>query len=273
MAKLSINELTTYRWSFEKDVEHLAASGVDGIGVWRQKLSDFGDLKGVELLRENGLAVSSLSWAGGFTGSDGRTYKDSVADAREAVHQAVDLHADCLIVYSGARAGHTHSHARRLLKSALQEILELASEYDVTLAIEPMQASCAAGWTFLTDLRQTLDLIDSFDNPHLKMAIDAFHFGQDENLFEGLADIVPQTAIVQLGDAKHPSVGEQERCPLGKGNIPLDKIVASFLNEGYGGFFDVKLMGEEIEASDYSDLIDQSQRKFIDFVGTATASN
>ena len=85
MARLSMNEMTTYRWSFEEDVQNYVASGIGAIGVWRQKLSDFGEEKGIELLSESGLAVSSLLWAGGFTGSEGRTYKESLQDAREAM--------------------------------------------------------------------------------------------------------------------------------------------------------------------------------------------
>ena len=60
MPRLSINEVTTYRWSFEEDVQNYRNAGIDGIAVWRQKLSDYGESKGAELLRESGLTVSSL---------------------------------------------------------------------------------------------------------------------------------------------------------------------------------------------------------------------
>ena len=84
MAILSMNETTTYRWSFEEDVAQYAAAGIPAIGVWRQKLSDCGQSRGIELLAQKGLKVSHLLWAGGFTGSDGRTFRESVDDAREA---------------------------------------------------------------------------------------------------------------------------------------------------------------------------------------------
>ena len=70
MARLAVNELTTFRWSFEEDVRAYAAAGITAIGVWRQKLADVGDVKGAGLLAAAGLAASSLQWAGGFTGSD-----------------------------------------------------------------------------------------------------------------------------------------------------------------------------------------------------------
>ena len=91
MARLAISEVTTFRWSFEEDVERYRAAGIRAIGVWRQKLADIGAEKGAALLRKAGLAVSSLQWAGGFTGSDGRTHEESLHDARQAI-DALDDH-------------------------------------------------------------------------------------------------------------------------------------------------------------------------------------
>lgn len=259
MARISMNEMTTYRWSFEEDLQHYASLGIPAVGVWRQKLSDFGEDKGAELLAESGLRVSSLSWAGGFTGSDGRSFKESVEDAREAVRVASLLQAGCLIVYTGARAGHTHKHARRILKSALAELVPVATDAGVPLALEPMHAGCACDWTFLTTLDETLDFLGEFSSPYLKIAFDTYHFGQDARIVERIAHLAAQTAIVQLGDARQAPRGEQNRCRLGDGLIPLQQIVAAFREAGYDGDYDVELLGEDIEASDYVELLRASR--------------
>lgn len=266
MARLSMNEMTTFRWSFEEDVQHYVAAGIDAIAVWRQKLSDFGEAKGTELLAESGLAVSSLLWAGGFTGSEGRSHKESVEDAIDAVQLAGDLNAGCVIVYTGSRSGHTHNHARRLFKSALKTLSPVASEHGVTLAVEPMHEGCATDWTFLTDLTETLELIQAVDCPQLKLAFDAYHLGQDPSILDRLPDIAPLTAIVQLGDAKRPPDGEQNRCRLGDGDVPLREIVAALIEAGYDGFFDVELMGEDVEDADYEELIQQSKQVFAELL-------
>ena len=125
MARLSMNEMTTYRWSFDNDVAEYRAAGIPAIGVWRQKLSDYGEEKGIELLAETGLPVSNLLWAGGFTGSCGHSFRESVDDAAEAIRLAAALKAGCLVVYSGGRAGHTHNHARRLLIEAMRELVDI----------------------------------------------------------------------------------------------------------------------------------------------------
>jgi sugar phosphate isomerase/epimerase len=267
MAQLSMNEMTTYRWSFEEDVAQYSAAGIRGIGVWRQKLADFGEDKGVELLAESGLDVSNLLWAGGFTGSDGRSLRDSIGDGLEAIRLAADLGAGCLVVYSGGRAGHTQNHARRLLKEALKELLPAAAEQRVTLAIEPMHLGCAAEWTFLTSIDDALTVIDAWGSPWLKLAFDTYHFGQQPSVVEQLPTLADRIAIVHLGDCKAPPRLEQNRSRLGDGNIPLKEIVAGLSSAGYDGYYDVELMGEEIEISDYRDLLEQSKSAFAQLMG------
>ncbi len=260
MVHISMNELTTYRWSFEEDVQHYAQAGFDAIAVWRHKLSDFGEEKGAELIADCGLKVSSLLWAGGFTGSDGRSFKDSVEDAHEAVRLAAQLKTKCLIVHSGSRAGHTHNHARRLLTNALKDLLPHAEEAGVVLALEPMHVQCAHEWTFLTSIEDTVALIEQIGHPRLKIAFDAYYFGLAGKVVDSLADLLPYLAVVQLADSRQSPDGEQERCPLGAGVIPLDRIVLLLTEAGYDGFLEIKLMGQEIETADYLELLQASRQ-------------
>jgi sugar phosphate isomerase/epimerase len=262
MGLLSMNETTTFRWSFEEDVARYAAAGIPAIGVWRQKLSDCGQAKAVELLAHAPLKVSHLFWAGGFTGSDGRTFRESVADALEAIRAAAALRTGVLVVHSGARAGHTHNHARRLIQLALREMLPAAEEHNVTLAIEPMHPGCAAEWTFLTTLDDALALVEAIGSPRLKIVLDTYHVGQTPGLAERIPQIVGQVALVQLADARRPPDKDQNRCRLGEGVIPLREIVAALRSAGYDGDYDVELLGEEIGPDDYPALLEHAKQAF-----------
>lgn len=269
MARFSINEMTTYRWSFEEAVHFCASAGIESIAVWRQKLSDFGEEKGVELLLDSGVRVSSLLWAGGFTGSDGRSHSEAVADARDAIQLAAELKAECLIVYSGARAGHTHSHANRLFRTAITQLLPIACEFGIPLAIEPVPAICGGGWSFLSSLDDAQSFLDEFNSPQLQLVFDTYHFGRDPGVAERLAELAQRIAIVQLADGKQTPRGEQNRCRLGEGTIPLRSLVSQLLRGGYDGVFDVKLMGEELEACDYAELIAHSRQVFEELTSSA----
>jgi len=269
---LSMNEVTTYRWSFEEDVRHFVAAGYKGIGVWRQKLADYGEEEGVDLLAESGLRVTNLLWAGGFTGSDGRSQQEAIEDASHAIRLAGAMNADCLVVYPGGRNHHTFRHANRLLCSAIESLLGLAEAADVTLAIEPMHPACATEWTFLTDIEATISLIESFQTPHLKLVFDAYHFGDDRAVISNLREIVPYTALVQLGD-RHKAHGiDQDRCLLGKGHVPLSRIVHNLLEAGYEGNFDIELAGEDIESSDYHHLLEISKQAFDSLLAPALSA-
>ena len=267
MAILSISELTTFRWTFDEDVRQLAAAEIPAIGVWRQKLSDFGEDKGIELLREYGLQVSSLHWAGGFTGSDGRSHRESVDDARDAILLASELGTRDLTIYSGSRAGHTHKHARRLLRSALDVLLPTAEEHDVRLALEPMHSGCASDWTFLTSLEETLQLIEECGSQHLRIAFDTYQLGHAADNWNRLGEFVEKISIVHLGDSLKAPQGEQSRYPLGAGTLPLQEIVSALRHHGYRGFYEVELMGEEIESCDYRELLATSKRAFTQLLG------
>jgi hypothetical protein len=44
--------------------------------------------------------------------------------------------------------------------------------------------------------------------------------------------------------------------------LPLAKIIRTLMQAGYRGDYEVELMGEEIETSDYQDLLAHSQAAF-----------
>lgn len=266
MSGLSINEITTYRWSFDDDIRRYRDAGIDAIGVWRQKLADFGEDKGIELLARSGLKASNVLWAGGFTGSDGHSYDESLSDARDALQLAAALHARHLVVYSGSRNGHTLKHARRLFLSALGELLPLAEQLSVVLAIEPMHCHCAGNWTFITNLDDALSIMDELDTPALRLVFDTYHLGHEPNLLERIASVVPRIGIVHLGDCKGQPDNEQNRQRLGEGTLRLPCIVRAIKQAGYDGFYDVELLGEDIEASDYDDLLECAKRAYREWV-------
>ncbi len=267
MAKLSVSETTTFRWSFEEDMRNYAAAGIPAIGVWRQKISDYGEVRAIGLLQEYGLEVSHLFWAGGFTGSDGRSFRESVEDAKEALRLAKRLGAGCLVVYSGTRAGHTYNHARRLVRDALQELAPLGESLDVPVAVEPRHPGCAGAWTFLTTLEETLLVLDMVGSPWVKMVFDTYHLGHQEGIVERIGELISRVALVQLGDARYPPTIEEDRCRLGEGILPLAQIVAAFASAGYDGYYDIELLGEEFSQADYPGLLVHAKESFARLVG------
>ncbi|MGC3970770.1 MAG: sugar phosphate isomerase/epimerase family protein [Pirellulales bacterium] len=172
------------------------------------------------------------------------------------------MKAGCLVVYTGARGGHTHNHARRLLKEVLKELLPQAAQHGVTLAVEPMHAEASSECTFLNDLGDALGLIETLDNPHLKLAFHTYHMGFCPQWKEKLQKVARHIAIVHLGDGRPPRDGEQLRTRLGEGNVPLAEMVVALREAGFKGYYDVELVGTDVEPGGYPELLEHSREVF-----------
>ncbi|EMI16860.1 Xylose isomerase domain-containing protein TIM barrel [Rhodopirellula maiorica SM1] len=262
MNMLAISQLSTLRWSFSEDVHAYTSRGFTGIGVYRPKLEDFGLDRTIELLAEASMSVTSLSWVGGFTGSDGRATDDAIADAIHAVRDAANLKADTLIVLAGGQNNHIRNHARRTLCDALHEIAIVAEEFGVRLSLEPFHPGCGDEWSFVNDLQSTLDIIETVGSPNLGLVLDTYHVGMDEEVVRWLPDVVPHLHLVQLGDARHSPLGEMNRCLLGEGCVPLRTILETLREHRYAGPLEVELIGEDVETHSYDEILDHARNFF-----------
>lgn len=272
MPRLSINELTTFRWTFEEDLRQYQAAGITAIGVWRRKIADVGEERAIELLAASGLAVSNMVWIGGFTGSDGIPYRDALEDAQEAIELAARMKCPTIVVYSGGRAGHTVNHARRLLQNALAELLPLAEARGVKLALEMVHPHYAAEWSILTQVDELLQLREKLDSPALGIALDTYHAGLQPEVLSRLSDLAPHLAVVHLGDGREAPEHEQTRTRLGDGLVPLAEIFQELRRLGYDGDYDVELLGPEIEKNNYLELLQHCKAVFERLTTTISSS-
>jgi sugar phosphate isomerase/epimerase len=110
-----------------------------------------------------------------------------------------------------------------------------------------------------------LDIIAKIGQPNLGIVFDSYHLGQDENVIDWLPSIVPLIRLVQLGDARGAPLGEQNRCMLGEGYLPLSSIVQVIESYEYSGFYEVELVGEDMESYDYDRLLADSRKKMVEF--------
>ncbi|MDB2525635.1 MAG: sugar phosphate isomerase/epimerase [Mariniblastus sp.] len=273
--RVSICQFSTYRWSFYEDVIRYSTLGFESMGLWRQKIDDFGRSAAIDLLYENKMSVSSVHWAGGFTG-DGRTFSDSIEDAIESIHLASQVDADCLIIHPGSRNGHTTSNATRLMKSALSQLVPVAADYGVKLAIEPMLTRNAASWTYLERLEDSFELMERFPAQSVGWVFDLYHFGFDAELFETLENRIQRLLLVQLSDrklvleknARSGQGHDSFRLPLGKGEAPIEAWLGKLQGLGYAGKYELEVHGSCVKDLDYFSLLDET----IDYLGAPRVS-
>lgn len=258
--RVSISELSMMRWDLATEVEALSSLGFGGVSLWRTKLSDVGVAEARRLLRRRGIRVSSLQWAGGFTGSDGRTFRESVDDAWDAVRTAAALGCGVLVVHPGCRGGHTLGHAHRLLCEAMERLAPAALDRGVRLAIQPFHPASAAGCGFLTRVSTALEWIDRFDHPGVGLALDLWQFGGEPGLVGLLPDLVDRLAVVKLADREGCPAADRERLPPGEGSLPLESLVGTLVARGYRGWCEYEVVGEAVEAGGYRQALESVRR-------------
>lgn len=262
LTRLAVSQITTNRWSFEQDLQSYREGGFAAAGLWRPKFARFDDEeRAAELVRESGLTISSLSFAGGFTGQNGSSFFDAVDDARQALQLAGAVGAECLVLVSGPRRGHICSHARRLLVDAVKALADDAAELGVTLALLPTSPAISRGWSFLNSLDQTLDVIDRSGRA-ARIAFDVYHLWQEPRLVERIPELARFVAVVQLSDWRSVPHSPYERCRPGDGRVPLTAIVQAFDEAGYGGYYELTIWSEELWKSDYADLLRECRARF-----------
>jgi sugar phosphate isomerase/epimerase len=262
MTRLAVNQITTNRWSLEQDLQAYREEGFEAAGLWRPKFARLEDEdRAIDLVRESGLTISSLSFAGGFTGLNGSSFFDAVDDARQALQLASAVGAECLVLVSGPRRGHIQSHARRLLVDAVKALAEDAAELGVTLALLPMSPEVGAQWSFLSSLDQTLEVIDK-SGRGARIAFDVYHLWQEPRLLERIPEVAPHVAVVQISDSQGAPGSPYERCRPGDGRIPLTAIVHAFDEAGYGGYYELAIWSRELWKSDDADMLSECRARF-----------
>lgn len=251
MFDVAVSELTSPRWDLQDEVERAAAHGFDAISLWRPKVSDVGAATAAAVVATAGIRVSSLQWAGGFTGGDGRSFAESIDDALEAIATAATLAAPVLIVHSGCRGGHTRSHAARLLMQALETLAPVAGRAGVTLALQPTHPAGAAGCSFLGGLAEAVELVDRFADPAVRLALDIWHVGDSPELSPLLPRLAEATAVVHVADRCGPPSVAADRLPPGHGCLPLERLVGDLIAHGYRGAVEFDPVGEAVEILGY----------------------
>jgi sugar phosphate isomerase/epimerase len=255
--RVSVSELTMLRWDLCEELDHLAWHRLGAVSLWRTKLSDIGLVEARRLIERSGIRVSSLKWAGGFTGSDGRTFRESVADAREAIDTAAAMGAEVLVIHTGCRGGHTLGHAHRIVHEAFDSIVPMAVDRGVTLAIEPLHQAGAPGCGFMNRLSRAVEWVEAYDHPAVRIALDLWQFGHDATLAGLLPVLVPRLALVKVADRVGSPAVDRERLMPGKGEMPLDALLADLLRLGYRGDVEFEVVGEVMEADGYDHVLRQ----------------
>jgi sugar phosphate isomerase/epimerase len=247
-ARVSLHVSTAFHWDLPELVHEMCQSGLNSLGMWRLRLEQFGEERCRDLLSDRGLQISSLSWAGGFTGQHGVPVRETLHDARIALDTAANLGAPYLLVVTGTRAGHSRNHVRKLLTEQLSIVADNAQCRGVTVLVHVLSGARAARWSCLDSTAQAMDLVLGCEHSRLGLAVDLHGLARDPEALARLDELVPLMGLAIVRDlprvdadsgvaALSLAPGEATSAP----SLSLSELVCRLEKAGFRGHYELHL--------------------------------
>ncbi|WP_089153965.1 sugar phosphate isomerase/epimerase family protein [Micromonospora sp. NBS 11-29] len=270
LAKLSLNQRTTERWSVREAVDGCVRAGIPAIGLWREPVAEIGVPAAAKLVADAGLRVSSLCRGGFLTAADDAGRAEALADNRRAIDEAAGLGTDCLVLVVGGLPPGSRDlpGARRRVADALAELAPYAGERGVRLALEPLHPMYCVDRAVLSTLGQALDLAEAFPVAQVGVVVDAFHVWWDPDVWRQIARAGARIASFQVCDFLTPLPADVllGRGMMGDGHIDFPPLRRAVEAAGYTGDTEVEIFNAEVWATDPDRVLATMVARYVELV-------
>ena len=272
LTRFSINQMTVKQLTLPDLVTACRDLGVPAVGLWREPVQEYGVEAAAGLVRDAGLAVTTLCRGGFLTAVDADERAAALADNRRAVDEAATLGTDTLVLVSGGLPPGTKDlrAARERIADALTELAPYAEDHGVKLAIEPLHPMFASDRCVVSTLTQALDLAERFPAHQVGVTVDTYHIWWDDTAPEAIARAGAQQRIhtFQLADwiTPLPEGVLNGRGQIGDGAIDMREWQGYVEAAGYTGSIEVELFNEELWARDGRELLAETARRWAENV-------
>jgi sugar phosphate isomerase/epimerase len=243
--RYSVNEVMLDGATLADDVALLVDLGVPALGVDRRKLRAAGVTEAVARLADSPLAILYLQGAGPFTLTDPSRWRAEVNEVRQALDDTVALGAGCLQMTTGGPGAMSYDEAEGRFLVLLHEILADAADRQIVLAPEHNHA-LRMDLGFVHSLHDMMDLVDKVDSPWFRVCAEVNNAWIERHLYTDLAARHDRIAMLQINDFAAGTLCTPERVALGDGIIPLERIITTMLDAGFGGWFDLEVVGTQV---------------------------
>lgn len=267
MARLSLNQKTTSRWTVAEAVAGCKRAGLPAIGLWREPVQDAGVDATARMVADAGLRVSSLCRGGFLTSADPTLRRGALEDNRRAIEEAAALGAHCLIMVAGGLPEGSRDlvGTRERVADGIDVLAAYAGECGVRLALEPMHPMYCADRGVLSTLGQALDLAEEFPAEQVGVVIDSFHVWWDPDVLSQIARAVERICSFQVCDWITPLAADAllSRGMMGDGHIDLVGMRQAVDAAGYRGDIEVEIFNADVWAADPDEVVATLARRYV----------
>ena len=247
LARLSLNQMTTERWSVRAAVDGCARAGIPAIGLWRHKVAETGLHTSARLVRDAGVRVSSLCRGGMFPGATAADRRDRIDDNRRAIDEAAELGTDVLVLVCGPAPDRDIDAARMMVEEGVAELVPYARERGVRLGIEPLHPMFAAERSVIVTLGQANSLAERFPVQQVGVVIDVYHVWWDPEVYSEIERASGRILGFHVNDWLVPPPDVLMGCGMmGDGKIELRRLRAAVDAAGYNGPIEVEIFNQAI---------------------------
>jgi sugar phosphate isomerase/epimerase len=261
LARLSINQETVRQWSLPELAAGCAAAGITSVGLWRAPVQEYGPERAARLMREHGLAVTSLCRGGFFTARRAPERAKALADNRAAVDEAAVLGTDTLVLVSGGlpEGDRDIAAARERVAAAVADLAPYSASAGVRLAIEPLHPMYAADRCVISTLGQALEVAERFPAEQVGVVVDTYHLWWDDRAHGQIrrAGEGGRIACFQVADwvTPLPEGVLLGRGQLGDGCVDLRGFRERTDAAGYRGAVEVEIFNPALWARDGAEVV------------------
>ncbi len=246
-SRLSLNQITTKRWSLSEAVDGCARAQVPAISIWRDKLAEVGLAQGRRLLRDAGMRVSGVCRGGMFPAATAEARALRIEDGRRAIDEAAELSAEALVLVCGPAPDRDMAAARRMVEDAIAALVPYARERRVRMAVEPLHPMYAAERSCITSLEEANTLVGTFDPGTVGVVVDVYHVWWDAMLAREVARARGRILGFHVSDWLVPTPDMLlGRGMMGDGCIDIRGIRSLVEDAGYDGFIEVEIFNQSI---------------------------
>jgi sugar phosphate isomerase/epimerase len=251
--RLCIHTITTKPWSLETAAEKFAASGIGHVTVWRDALAACGVKRAAQVLRDNGLSVTSLCRGGFFPADTSKGRKAAIDDNLRAIDEAHAIGAPLVVLVCGAVPGLPLAEARAQITDGISALLPDCKAAGVKLAIEPLHPMYADSRSAINTMKQANDAVEHIGSPLVGVAVDVYHLWWDPDLEAEIVRCGRMNSLLayHVCDWRTPTRHLlTDRALMGEGCIDLRQIRSWVQRAGFTGPIEVEIFSEEWWASD-----------------------
>jgi sugar phosphate isomerase/epimerase len=219
--------------SLGADLALWAELGIDNVGLISPKLEAAGWEVGRQAVIDAGLKVSSMS-----------CYREGIAKSLEFT---AAIGAGVLYVPTGCAGAVPWEEAAKRYCEDMAPLVARAKAVGVRLATEPTNP-LRSDVSFVHTVRDAVDLARMAD---VGIVVDFYSAWYERGLEQVVRRNIDLVVLVQICDYKLGTFDMPNRCAIGDGDIPVERLMRMVLDAGYEGPFDLEILGPTIEAEGY----------------------